>query len=149
MEPKVQRVNDLNSIDISHLVQESESEGYRFLSRLVGDYEDGTNKFDKPGEALFSICDKAGNVVAIGGVNQSPFSEDAQTARLQRFYVLDDARRMGVGSRLLKEIVDHSRGSFNELNVRTESSKADAFYRANGFEFDDSATETTHLLKFD
>lgn len=149
MESKVERVDDLNTIDISHLVQESESEGYRFLTRLVGDYKDGTNTFDKPGEALFSIRDKAGHVVAIGGVNQSPFSDNAQVARLQRFYVLDDARRMGVGSRLLKEIVDHSRGAFNELNVRTESSKADAFYRANGFEFDDSTSETTHLLKFD
>ena len=149
MESKVERVDDLNSIDISHLVQESELEGYRFLTRLVGDYKDGTNTFDKPGEALFSICDKAGDVVAIGGVNQSPFSEDAQVARLQRFYVLGEARRKGVGSRLLKKIVDHSRGAFNELSVRTESSKADAFYRANGFEFDDSATETTHLMKFD
>ena len=148
MESKVERVNDLNSIDISHLVQESESEGYRFLTRLVGDYEDGTNTFNKPGEALFSIQDQAGNVVAIGGVNQSPFSEDAQAARLQRFYVLDDARRKGVGSRLLSEIVDHSRGAFNELSVRTESAKADAFYRANGFEFDDTTTETTHLMKF-
>lgn len=149
MESKVERVDDLNSIDISHLVQESESEGYRFLTRLVGDYEDGTNTFNKPGEALFSIRNQAGDVVAIGGVNQSPFSEDVQAARLQRFYVLDDARRKGVGSRLLKEIVDHSRGTFNELSVRTESSKADAFYRSNGFELDDSATETTHLMKFD
>lgn len=145
MESKVERVNDLNSIDISHLVQESESEGYRFLTRLVGDYKDGTNKFDKPGEALFSIRNKSGDVVAIGGVNQSTFSEDTQVARLQRFYVLDAARRHGVGSLLLKEIIDHSRGQFNEMTVRTESSKADAFYRANGFELDDSRYETTHV----
>jgi GNAT superfamily N-acetyltransferase len=144
---KVEQVEDLKAIDISHLVKESETEGYRFLTRLVNDYEDGTNTFNKPGEALLAVQNENGEVVAIGGVNQSPFSEDTNVARLQRFYVLDDARRKGVGSLLLKEIVDHSRGTFNEMTVRTESSKADAFYRANGFELDDSASETTHLMK--
>ena len=145
MENTIERVEDLNLIDISHLVKESETEGYRFLTRLVNDYGDGTNTFDKPGEALFSIRNKVGDVVAIGGVNQSTFAEDTQVARLQRFYVLDAARRNGVGSLLLKEIINHSRGTFNEMTVRTESSKADAFYRANGFELDDSRFETTHV----
>ena len=36
--------------------------------------------------------------------------------------------------------------TFHEMTVRTESSKADAFYRANGFELDDSASETTHMI---
>ncbi|NYF25366.1 GNAT family N-acetyltransferase [Sporosarcina sp. JAI121] len=143
----VEQVEDLEEIDIAHLVKESEMEGYRFLTRLVNDYQDGTNTFNKPGEALLSVRNEDGEVVAIGGVNQSPFSEDTQVARLQRFYVLDEARRQGVGSLLLKEIVEHSRGRFNEMTVRTESSKADAFYRANGFELDDSASETTHLMK--
>ena len=143
----VKQVDNLGEIDIAHLVKESETEGYRFLTRLVNDYQDGTNTFNKPGEALLSVRNEVGNVVAIGGVNQSPFSEDTQVARLQRFYVLDEARRQGVGSLLLKEIVDHSRSTFNEMTVRTESFKADAFYRANGFELDDSASETTHLLK--
>ena len=149
MEAKVERVDDLNALDISHLVQESEEEGYRFLTRLVNDYEEGTNTFNKAGEALFFIQNETGDVVAIGGVNQSPFSEDTKVARLQRFYVLNDVRRQGVGSLLLKEIVHHSRDAFNELTVRTESSKADAFYRTNGFELDDSASETTHLMKFE
>ena len=96
----------------------------------------------------FSVSETAArDVVAIGGVNQSPFSEDVKCGRLQRFYVLNDARRQGVGSLLLKEITDHSRGKFNEMTVRTESSKADAFYRSNGFNLDDSASETTHVLK--
>ena len=142
----VERVEDLQANTISHLVKESETEGYRFLSRLVNDFQDGTNRFNKPGEALFAVQNETGDVVAIGGVNQSPFSDDTQVARLQRFYVLDDARRQGVGSLLLKQIIDHSRGTFNEVTVRTESSKADAFYRSNGFELDDSASETTHVM---
>jgi GNAT superfamily N-acetyltransferase len=144
---KVEQVKDLQAIEIEPLVKESETEGYRFLTRLVNDYQDGTNTFNKPGEALLSVRNEGGTIVAIGGVNQSPFSEDTQVARLQRFYVLDEARRQGVGSLLLKEIVDHSRDAFKVVTVRTESSKADAFYRANGFELDDSASETTHLMK--
>ncbi|CAM3162203.1 GNAT family N-acetyltransferase [Filibacter tadaridae] len=142
----VDRVDDLQKLDITKLVEESETEGYRFLSRLVDDYKDGTNTFNQPGEALFCIRDKGENIVAIGGVNQSPFSEDNKVARLQRFYVEADARRQGAGSALLKEITDHSRDYFNEITVRTESSKADAFYRVNGFDFDDSASETTHVM---
>lgn len=147
MKTKVERVDDLNLIDISRLINESEEEGYRFLSRLVKDYKDGTNKFNRPGEALFSIRNEKGDVVAIGGANRSPFTDNKQTARLRRFYVLEEARRQGVGSLLLKEIINHSRSVFTEMTVRTESSKADAFYRANGFELDDSASETTHILK--
>ncbi len=148
MESNVEKIDDLNTIDISHLVEESESEGYRFLTRLVEEYKNGTNTFNKPGEALFSINNKEGNVVAIGGVNQSDFADEMTEARLQRFYVLDEARRKGVGSQLLEGIVEHSKNVFKKISVRTESSKADAFYRANGFEFDDSSTETTHVMKF-
>ena len=147
MEFKVERVNNLDSTEIERLVGESEAEGYRFLTRLVSDYKDGSNTFSKPGEALFLIRNEEQNVVAIGGVNQSPFSEDKQTARLKRFYVLEDARRQRIGSLLLKEIIDHSRDKFSKLTVRTESSKADIFYRENGFELDDSTSETTHVLE--
>ncbi|MBE1554189.1 GNAT family N-acetyltransferase [Sporosarcina limicola] len=147
MKFSVEQVEDLNAIDISSLVKESEVEGYRFLSRLVDDYKDGTNTFNQLGEALFCIRDESSNIVAVGGVNQSPFSDDDKVARLQRFYVEADARRKGAGSLLLKEIVNHSRGYFNEMTVRTESSKADAFYRFNGFGLDDSASETTHVMK--
>ena len=145
MEFKVEQVEDINLIDISQLVKESEG-GVSFFNTLVNDFQDGSNKFDKPGEALFFIQNKSEEVVAIGGVNQSPFSDDKDVARLQRFYVAADARRQGVGSILLEEIVRHSRDSFREMTVRTESSKADAFYRANGFELDDSASETTHVI---
>ncbi|WP_342515046.1 GNAT family N-acetyltransferase [Sporosarcina sp. FSL K6-1522] len=143
----VVRVEDLRAIEIARLVQESEAEGYRFLSRLVNDFQDGTNRFNKPGEALFAVQNDDRDVVAIGGVNQSPFANNPQAARLQRFYVLDDVRRQGVGSLLLKEIINHACDTFNEMTVRTESSKADAFYRANGFELDDTASETTHVMK--
>ncbi|MDW0115968.1 GNAT family N-acetyltransferase [Sporosarcina thermotolerans] len=149
MEYFVERVNDLNVLDIGQLVQESEKEGYRFVTRLVSEFQDGTNTFSKPDEALFCVVNNEGKVVAIGGINQSPFAQDAEVARLRRFYVLDEVRRQGVGTLLQQTIVDHAKNHFKEITVRTDSAKADAFYRACGFEFDDSASETTHILRFD
>jgi ribosomal protein S18 acetylase RimI-like enzyme len=142
----VEQVKNLRDLDISRLVSESEAEGYRFLSRLVKEYMNGSNTFNKPGEALFCIRNNAGEVVAIGGVNQSPVSDRAEVARLRRFYVLSSARRQGVGSILLKELVNHSSGKFSEMTLKTESSNADAFYRANGFITDDSSAATTHIM---
>ncbi|MCM3638100.1 GNAT family N-acetyltransferase [Sporosarcina luteola] len=144
----VERVENLNSLDITELVQESEKEGYRFVTRLVNEFEDGTNTFNKPGEVLFCVRNNAGSIVAIGGINQSPFSQEIDEGRLRRFYVLDEVRRNGVGTLLLQSIIDHAKHHFKEITVRTDSAKADAFYRAGGFSFDDSASETTHILRF-
>jgi GNAT superfamily N-acetyltransferase len=147
MEFRVVRVKDLEGFDITRLVTESESEGYRFLTRLVKEYKDGTNTFSKPGEALFCIQDEVDDVVAIGGVNQSPVTDRMEVARLHRFYVLPSSRRQGIGTLLLKEIIDHSNGKFTEMTLKTESSTADAFYRSNGFIVDDSTAASTHVMK--
>lgn len=148
MEYIVEPITDLREVDIEELVQESEKEGYRFVTRLVNEFEDGTNTFNKPGEVLYCVKNNEGSVVAIGGINQSPFSQDNDEGRLRRFYVLDAVRREGVGTLLLQSIIEHAKQHFKEITVRTDSAKADAFYRAGGFSFDDSASETTHVLRF-
>lgn len=145
----VEQVDNLNELEVSALVAESEQEGYRFLTRLVEDYKEGINTFSESGEALYSVQDESGNVIAIGGVNRFPLPDDEnETARLHRFYVKSDQRRHGAGSLLLKTIIAHAKEHFHELTAKTESSKADAFYRHNGFEFDDSESETTHRIVF-
>lgn len=143
---KVQRIEDLNKVDVSQLVKESEEEGYRFLSRLVNDYEDGTNTFNKNGEALYGVWAESEKLVAIGGINQNPFKDNMDEARLKRFYTLGDARRQGVGSQLLSELVNHAKENFKKISCRTESAKADAFYRANGFEETHDFPHTTHVI---
>ncbi|QTD42573.1 GNAT family N-acetyltransferase [Sporosarcina sp. Te-1] len=143
----VERLRELDEADIERLRQESEKEGYRFLSRLVQEYMDGSNRFEAPGEALFCVLDEDGNIVGVGGLNRSPYNPNGHVARLRRFYVLSDARRNGVGSLLLKAILHHAAPHFDEITLRTESSKADAFYRANGFACDESESETTHIYR--
>ncbi|MFC4409831.1 GNAT family N-acetyltransferase [Chungangia koreensis] len=142
----IQRIEDLQKIDCSRLIQESEAEGYRFVRRLCEDYNMGRNRFDKQGEALFGVWNESDELIAIGGVNQSPFSDSGRIGRLRRFYVRPDSRRQGIGTMLLREITEFSKGNFDEMTLRTDSAKSDAFYRANGFMDTDQFPESTHKM---
>lgn len=142
-------IEDLNKVDVSKLVEESEAEGYRFLRRLVNQYEDGTNTFNKAGEVLYGVWDPAGELVAIGGLNRDPYSDKSGIGRLRRFYISEHARRQGIGTKLLKEILNYGKGHFSEIVVRTDSSIADAFYRANGFSGDLGMPDVTHHVILD
>jgi GNAT superfamily N-acetyltransferase len=149
MTVKLKEIEDLTTVDVSKLVEESEAEGYRFLKRLVSQYEDGTNRFDKAGEVLYGVWDDKDQLVAIGGLNRDPYSDKSGVGRLRRFYISQHVRRQGIGTLLLKEIINHGRGHFTEIVVRTDSANADAFYRANGFSADLGLPEATHGLRLD
>lgn len=149
MPVNIREIDDLNTVDVSKLVEESEAEGYRFLRRLVNQYEDGTNTFNKEGEVLYGVWDQQDRLVAIGGLNRDPYSDKSGVGRLRRFYISERARRQGIGTKLLKEIINHGRPYFKEIVVRTDSSIADAFYRANGFSGDLGLPEATHSMTLD
>ena len=146
MPMNIKAIDDLSKVDVSKLVEESEAEGYRFLRRLVDQYEDGTNTFNKAGEVLYGVWDHADKLVAIGGLNRDPYSDKSGVGRLRRFYISEHARRQGIGTKLLKEILNYGKGHFNEIVVRTDSSAADSFYRANGFSGDLGMPEATHHI---
>lgn len=149
MTNNLREITDLKSVDVTKLVEESEAEGYRFLKRLVSQYEDGTNTFNQEGEVLYGVWDQHDQLVAIGGLNRDPYSTKEGVGRLRRFYISPNARRQGIGTRLLKEIIKYGQGNFKEIVVRTDSSMADAFYRANGFSADLGLPEATHGLTLD
>lgn len=146
MPMEIKTIEDLRDVKVDELVEESEAEGYRFLRRLVDQYEDGSNRFDKEGEVLFGVFDPRGKLIAIGGLNRDPYSTKEGIGRLRRFYIAKAARREGVGTKLLQKIVDFSKDYFGELVVRTDSSTADAFYRANGFTGDVNLPDVTHRM---
>lgn len=144
MTVEIKEIKDLKQVDVSKLVEESEAEGYRFLRRLVDQYEDGTNTFNKTGEVLYGVWDPHNQLAAIGGLNRDPYSSKEGIGRLRRFYISASARRQGIGTKLLQQILKDAQGHFRELVVRTDSSTADAFYRANGFSGDLGLPEATH-----
>ncbi len=131
---KVIKLKSLFHIDLTHLVKESKEEGFRFLERLVNDYENGTNKFNNHGESLYGLFNKEGVLIAIGGLNIDPFSNDEKVGRLRRFYVSNDYRRNGIGRLLLSQIIYDAKNFFKVLVLYTDTEQGDKFYNSLGFQ---------------
>ncbi|MBY6054753.1 GNAT family N-acetyltransferase [Cytobacillus firmus] len=143
---KVKQLKSLFYIDLAHLVKESKEEGFRFLERLVNDYEDGTNKFNKPGESLYGLFNKEGVLIAIGGLNIDPFSNEEKVGRLRRFYVSKDYRRNGLGKHLLNQIIYDAKNYYKVLVLHTDTEQGDSFYISFGFSKGNLYPNSTHYL---
>ncbi|RDI42166.1 GNAT family N-acetyltransferase [Falsibacillus pallidus] len=143
----VKQINDLSKVDLSLLIKESKEDGFRFVERLVNDYHDGTNTFSQHGEALFGVFNEHGEIVVIGGVNIDPFSDRPNTGRLRRFYVSREYRRNGLGSLLLKSIIDEASKHFSILVLHTDTIDADRFYTSYGFTKGDAYPNSTHYME--
>lgn len=122
------------------LLQLSEREGFRFLGRLLDEWASAENRFDHPGEGLWGLF-KDGSLIAIGGMTAR-----GETGRLRRFYVHPDYRRKGLGTRLLRIVLNHARTHFSQVELRTDTAVAAAFYERNGFRVA-PAEARTHLLE--
>jgi GNAT superfamily N-acetyltransferase len=129
---KIDRLICLLLEDLKPLVCESEKDGFRFLRRLVDEWEDGRNRFDKINEGFFALW-KDGDLVAVGGLNCDPFSNDPRTGRLRRFYVSRVERRKGYGRLLVQRILDEASTSFDVIVLNTDSAVAGEFYERLGF----------------
>jgi GNAT superfamily N-acetyltransferase len=129
----IQKVSDLRPDTLSELLAESERTGFRFIRKLMDEWVSGFNRFDKPGEALFTASVDS-RIVGIGGLNQDPYADQPGNGRVRRLYVLEEFRRRGVGRRLVDAIVTHARGQFNVLRLRTNTELGGRFYLALGFE---------------
>ncbi len=118
--------------DISGLLVESRIEGFRFLERLVADYQSGANRFDQPGECLFAVF-ADDDCVAIGGLNIDP-SGAASVGRVRRLYVGAAHRKYGLGRALMVEIEAAAKDSFSELCLFTDTERASTFYETIGYQ---------------
>jgi GNAT superfamily N-acetyltransferase len=130
--------------ELDLLVEEATSAGFPFMETLRREWDDGTNRFDLPGEAYLGVW-LAGKLVAAGGINRDPYTDDPQTGRVRHVYVLSDYRRSGVGQILLAEIVSLAGQDFKALRLRTRTSEGAAFYEAIGFAVADEPA-ATHVL---
>lgn len=140
----VTKIRNLLNHDLHPLVQESKEEGFRFVERLLNDYREGTNRFNKQGEALYGIYDEEKKLVAVGGLNVDPSSSG--TGRVRRFYVKKECRNEGIGTLLLKQIILDARRSFGALVLNTDTVKADHFYTSFGFTKGNRYPNATHYL---
>lgn len=128
-------------------MDESEREVFKFLRRLVDDWQSGTNRFDSAGE-IFLIAREADKVIGVGGLNIDPYANDPDIGRIRHVYVANECRRRGIGRTLVERLIDEARGSFRELRLRTNTAAGDAFYCALGFTPFADGTLASHVLLF-
>jgi len=116
---------------IHSLVVEARREGYHFLDRLIDEWSDGSNRFDRHGECLLMVF--IGKVlVGIGGLTVEP--EIIGALRIRRFYIHPSARGQGVGRLLADVLIGRARQATALLTVHSGSEDASAFWQALGFQ---------------
>lgn len=124
----------LQRIDALHdLAYEADAEGYRFLRRLITEWHDGTNRFNKPGERIIVAMGDE-RIIGVCGLNIDPYTDEPRIGRLRHLYVSPDVRRQGVASQLERNITASCHIEFSLVRLRTHNPEADAFYTTIGYE---------------
>ena len=94
---ELEPVLDALPVGFNALRAEALAEGFRQVERLASDWEAGTTRFDRDGEALLAAR-LNGVLVGIGGLTIEPVVPGA--LRMRRFYVRPAFRHIGVGRQL-------------------------------------------------
>ncbi|KOO51387.1 GNAT family N-acetyltransferase [Viridibacillus arvi] len=145
---EIKQINNLLNFDIDGLVKQSKADGFRFVERLVNDYKNGSNTFNHIGEGLFGVFNEEGVLVAIGGLNKDSFSNEQSIGRLRRFYVSKAYRRNGIGSLLVKRIIEEAKKYYKIIVLHTDTEQADKFYSSIGFSKKTLYPNSSHFMEF-
>jgi len=128
----IEPIQELNIKEIEPLIEASEQEGFKFLTRLKNDWISGANRFDKINEQLYQV--KQGvQIIAIGGINNNPYQEVGEVGRIRRVYVLPEYRRKGIGRKLTLHLLDTFMDKYEKITLRTDTEEASKFYESIGF----------------
>src|SRR5690606_36933947 len=104
------------------------------------------NKFDREGEGLF-VAKVDNQIVGIIGLNIDPYLNDETIGRVRHLYVLPQYRNIGVGTALLKTIIQLSYNKFRILTLFTENPYAEQLYLKIGFTQSNDYNKATHILE--
>ena len=126
------RVTEL-PVGLESLILESEAEGFEFVRRLQRERLEGLNRVDQPGELLVaSFCGQ--ELDAIVGINRDPYLGDPKVGRLRHVYVRADRRNSGIGSALVRALLEAAQANFECIRLRAATPRSDAFYERLGFQ---------------
>jgi len=139
---------DLASDQIGPLLVASEAEGVRFLRRVVGEWEAGTNRFTRKGEALLGnfVDDR---LVAICGLMRDPYQGETTVGRLRNLYVLPEYRGRAIGAALARRVIELAESSFKVLRLRAGTPQAAVLYERLGFTPTTELKDCTHVMYFE
>ena len=142
----IERVTGAPAGTLDDLLVDSEREGSRFVRRLFDEWATGTNRFDRPGEALFAA--RLGDrLIGVCGLNVDPYAAAANVGRVRRLYVLSAYRRIGAGRQLVLAVLEAARGRFDVLHLRTTNPVAAQLYESLGFRPSSATADYTHALE--
>ncbi len=116
----------------AELAADAVADGQKVLEVLREDWNLGTIRFDRPGEALFAAV--AGQaLIGLCGLTRDPYVKSEPVGRVRRLYVRRAARRHGAGRALLEAVIAEARiAGWPRLRARAPAA-AFAFYEACGF----------------
>jgi GNAT superfamily N-acetyltransferase len=138
----IQRINHL-PLQILALEKEAVGDGFRFLTRLIDEWDSGANRFNAPGECLMAAY-LSQQLVGIGGISVDPYTVTSM-ARLRRVYVSASSRGRHVGRTLVEALVAHAALRFQNVCLFTDTAEGDAFYLKCGFTRADH-DHATHVM---
>lgn len=128
---------------IATLSRIAESEGFRFVGRLLADATIRPACLNDVGEFYLAVV-RDGAIVAVGGVTPDPYLDDPSTGRLRHLYVLPTARRGGLGQMLVAALEQRAGGRYGRLRLRTDTATAARFYERIGYTSTTDA-DATHV----
>ena len=129
-----QRIQTLPTSAIALLLAASTAEGFRFVERFAREWKEGKTRFDRRGELFLAAYDGAGtSVIAIGGLTADPYTNGTALGRLRHLYVRPDARRRGIGRRLVQILEHAAEGEYRALVLRTDTATGARFYEQLGY----------------
>jgi len=141
----IETLHDVAPDRVRDLLADSEAAGSRIVRRLVDEWADRTNRFDRPGEALFAAS-VGGRLVGVCGLNVDPYVGDSRVGRVRHLYVLTSFRGRGVGRQLVTRVIESACDRFDRLRLRTNNEAAARLYEALGFRAYGEST-FTHALE--
>jgi GNAT superfamily N-acetyltransferase len=125
------RITDELPDDFDAMRAEAAGEGYRHIERLAREWADASERFDKPGEALFAAFVE-GELAGVGGLTREPSAPEAALRRARRFYVRPRFRGEGAGRALASAIIAEAFGQGADVTVHAGPDAPD-FWERLGF----------------
>ena len=138
------RVRACPAQSLAAILRESQGEGFRFVARLIHEWESGANRFAMPGELLLALR-RGSSSLAVCGLNLDPFAGSESIGRLRHLYVAKAWRHQGWGRRMVRVIASQASARFRLLRLRTDLPAAAAFYARLGFR-EVALPDATHVL---
>lgn len=130
LEPTV--IRSIEGYDWSQILAGSRSEGHRMVSRMLADFEVGTNCFNSAGEVLLAHIAHS-TIVAVCGLNREEETAFGRAGRVRRLYVMPARRREGLARSLVEAIAACARDYHDVLTVNAGSPAARVFFEHLGF----------------